>query len=386
VVIGNPPYITVKDSVEKRNYKKAYQSCSGNYQLTVPFVERFFQLARRENASEGAGYIGQIASNGFIKREFGKQLIEQYLQTVTLTHVIDTSGAYIPGHGTPTIILFGRRTWPNKANPVRAVLGKQGESGRPDDPAQGDVWRAIVEQISCPGTESQWVTVSDLSRDSLSQHPWSLSGGGAGELIEALHKASRRSLLSRVKLIGRTAHTGADDAYHAPRSTWVRYGLSETSVVPLVEGEAIRDWHIAAGKETVFPYGEGLEASLEDPGVRRLLWPNRSILRIRREPGGTHEEIGLTWYEWSRWHPERFAMPMGIAFAFVATHNHFVLDRGGKVFKQSAPVIKLPEGASEDEHLELLGVLNSSTACFWLKQVCHGKGNGGVNEGYRGDE
>ena len=31
-----------------------------------------------------------------------------------------------------------------------------------------------------------------------------------------------------------------------------------------------------------------------------------------------------------------------IAFAFVATHNHFVLDRGGKVFKQSAPVIKLP--------------------------------------------
>ena len=64
-----------------------------------------------------------------------------------------------------------------------------------------------------------------------------------------------------------------------------------------------------------------------------------------------------------------------IAFAFVATHNHFVLDRGGKVFKQSAPVIKLPAGASEDDHLALLGVLNSSTACFWLKQVCHDKGS-----------
>ncbi len=65
---------------------------------------------------------------------------------------------------------------------------------------------------------------------------------------------------------------------------------------------------------------------------------------------------------------------MSIAFAEVATHNHFVLDRGGKVFKQSAPVIKLPAGASEDDHLGLLGVLNSSTACFWLKQVCHNKG------------
>jgi len=93
----------------------------------------------------------------------------------------------------------------------------------------------------------------------------------------------------------------------------------------------------------------------------------------RREPGGTHAEIGLTWFEWSRWHPERFSVPLGIAFAEVASHNHFVLDRGGKVFKQTAPVIKLPAEASEADHLVLLGLLNSSTACFWMKQVSHQK-------------
>ena len=31
---------------------------------------------------------------------------------------------------------------------------------------------------------------------------------------------------------------------------------------------------------------------------------------------------------------ERLGRRLSIAFAFVATHNHFVLDRGGKVFKQ----------------------------------------------------
>lgn len=51
-----------------------------------------------------------------------------------------------------------------------------------------------------------------------------------------------------------------------------------------------------------------------------------------------------------------------------------MLDRGGKVFKQTAPVIKLPESASEDDHLRLLGVLNSSVACFWLKQKSKPKG------------
>ena len=71
----------------------------------------------------------------------------------------------------------------------------------------------------------------------------------------------------------------------------------------------------------------------------------------------------------------RYRTPLSIAFAFVATHNHFVLDRGGKVFKQTAPVIKLPADATVADHLALLGVLNSSVACFWMKQVFHNKGS-----------
>ena len=59
------------------------------------------------------------------------------------------------------------------------------------------------------------------------------------------------------------------------------------------------------------------------------------------------------------------------------------MDRGGKVFKQSAPVIKLPWGASEEKHLELLGVLNSSTACFWLKLLSHNKGSTVDTQGAR---
>ena len=70
---------------------------------------------------------------------------------------------------------------------------------------------------------------------------------------------------------------------------------------------------------------------------------------------------------------ERLRTPLSIAFAFVATHNHFVLDRGGKVFNRSAPIIKLPADATEDDHLALLGLLNSSTACFWMKQSFYPK-------------
>ncbi|MDG9722391.1 hypothetical protein [Streptomyces sp. DH41] len=68
---------------------------------------------------------------------------------------------------------------------------------------------------------------------------------------------------------------------------------------------------------------------------------------------------------------------MLVSFPFVATHSHFSLRRDRKEFIRTAPVIKLPDGAGEERHLELLGVLNSSAAGFWLKQVCQGKGNRG---------
>jgi hypothetical protein len=81
----------------------------------------------------------------------------------------------------------------------------------------------------------------------------------------------------------------------------------------------------------------------------------------------------MKWWEFGRLTSSKLRASHTITYAEVATHNHFVLDRGGKVFKQTAPVIKLPAGATEDDHPALLGLLNSSNACFWLKQVCHNK-------------
>ena len=102
----------------------------------MPFTERFFDLALAADDGRPAGFVGMITANSFMKREFGKKLIEEFFPKVDLTHVIDTSGAYIPGHGTPTVILFGRNRRP-VGEQVRAVLGIRGEPTTPDDPPKG---------------------------------------------------------------------------------------------------------------------------------------------------------------------------------------------------------------------------------------------------------
>lgn len=383
VVVGNPPYITVKDAKLNDLYRELYDACGGTYALSVPFAQRFFELAKR-GGDDGLSYgmVGQITANSFMKREFGTKLIESYFRDrVELTEVIDTSGAYIPGHGTPTVILIGkRREGSGRSTTIRTVRSIQGEPAAPKNAEEGLVWTATTAQIDKPNSISQWVSVDDLERDRyFSRQPWILADGGL-ELNEKISATSASSLSSIVDAIGRTTHTGLDPAYFLPTPSSATRGIAE-HCVPAVLGEGVRDYAITAAETTYIPYNDQGVQREAGPSEMKILWPNRTVLRKRVDFGHTPEERGLRWFDHSMFFPKRYRSKFSVAFPFVATHNHFALDRGGKVFNRTAPVIKLREGASEEEHLQLLGLLNSSTACFWLKQVSHSKGNATASSG-----
>lgn len=369
-VVGNPPYITVKDAKLREKYRKLYASAAGKYSLSAPFAERFFQLARP------GGRVGQITANSFMKREFGKKLIEEYLPTVNLDLIVNTSGAYIPGHGTPTVLLFGTSEAPQKPK-VLAVLAKRGEPSTPDDPARSLVWSSIVDHLEEIGFDNDYISVAEVERESLKQHPWSLAGGGAGELKALLEERAEKTLGQIAEDIGFASFTGLDDAFILPRSLAATLQLESHVVRPIVTGESVRDWAASPSDISITPYdGKTQDPIALEPRARwgRFLWRYRTVAKgILSFGGKTRAESGENWWEWYRWQAERYRARFRIAFAEVATHNHFVLDRGGKVFNRTAPIIKLPEKATEEDHLALLAYLNSSTACFWMKQVSYPK-------------
>lgn len=383
-VVGNPPYITVKDKALSDAYRERYSACHRQYSLGVPFTQRFFRLAVK--ADDGAGYVGMITANSFMKREFGTKLVEEYLASeVDLTHIIDTSGAYIPGHGTPTVILYGRNRAP-LGQEVRAVLGIRGEPGQPEAPRTGLVWTAISQQIEQPGSESEFISVEDAPRDRYREHPWSLQGGAAPELMGLLEGPRSRMRLDQVtSTIGIGGITGTDDAFVLDDlATVARFRLESTR--SYITGSHVRDWMASGVPPVAWPYDKSFQEVLPSvyPNVVKFLWPNRTILRHRKRFGTPVYELNIPWYAWKELYHERLQTPLTIAYPFVSTHNHFVLDRGGSVFNRHAPVIKLPKDASEEDHLGLLGVLNSSVALFWMKQVVHKKtqmgGGGGSAE------
>jgi hypothetical protein len=375
-VVGNPPYITVKDRAVSELYRARYPSCRGKYSLSVPFMERFFDLAVKGDGTpqQPAGFVGQITSNSFMKREFGKKLIEEYLPRWDLTHVLDTSGAYIPGHGTPTVILFGKNQ-PPVSGTIRTVLGIAGEPATPEEPALGLVWQAIIKQIDEPGSVSEWMSAGDSPRSNFSKHPWSIGGGGAAELKETIFDAAESALEDFVQTIGIGAVSGEDEAFTAPRIAHLHARLPANLLLNFAEGDVLRDWCITETMSALFPYRATTLEPVIDANAIQFLWANRSSLSQRTWFRKPHESRGLHWWEYAFTSKEKLAGALTIAYGEIATHNHFVLDFGGKVFKQTAPVIKLKPGAKEGDYARLLGVLNSSTACFYLKQICHNKGS-----------
>ena len=382
-VVGNPPYIAVDDPAVRGAVKKRYSTCHGAWTLSVPFIQRFVELTTCRG-SLTHGYFGLINSNNFMNREFGKKLVEQFLPTIDVTHVIDTAGAKIPGHGTPTVILFGRHRKPTHGS-IRTVQGIKGELSVASDPSLGNVWQSIVSHIDRVGSSNEWVSVQDIRREEYRKHPWCLAGGGESELKTRLEASTRLRLAAASKVIGSVALTREDDVFLRGRSSLQRCGIADNNIVPYVKGQDVRDYEIRFPVHALWPYdSRTLQVSRDTDGqIQRLLWPWRSLLSLRVAYGKTQLEHGLKWYEYSMLFRERCDGKFVITYAEVATHNHFVLERQYKVFKETAPIIKLPDDATEEDYVGLVGILNSSVAEFWLKKSCQNKGSTVDQDGAR---
>src|SRR6185437_9153104 len=254
---------------------------------------------------KGGGFVGQITANSFMKREFGKKLIEDYFANkVELTHIIDTSGAYIPGHGTPTVILAGRNQIADQEKPIRAVLGVRGEPGAPDDPAKGLVWTTIVEQVGRPGSESAWVSVEDAVRERFASAPWSVGGGGTGELQQVVEENAPGNLGDRSQSIGITSVTGEDDLFLLPRGGCAaRLKVEQTR--PMVTGDVIRDYELAPDFDAIWVYGPGFETlDFDRLGLSvRILQPYRVAISQRKRFGVPMLQRGMKWHEWQEIYP-----------------------------------------------------------------------------------
>lgn len=371
-VVGNPPYIVEKDRMKRLKFIEMYDSAAGRYALSAPFTERFFDLA-----FEG-GFVGLINSNAWTKREFGRSLIQKVLPRVDVQKIIDTSGCYIPGHGTPTLLLFGRCRKPVCANVV-AVLGKRGEREVPVDPATAPAWSEIASAHTNVGFEGAHISVEEIPREGLARHPWVLSGGGRRSLLSRLESAAQKRLSHIAEEVGFSVNIGEDEVFMRPLRS-----VSGLPASPFVTGDGIRDWEAQANCALLRPFRwSDLEVEA-GPGLEQALWSWKRVLEVRIVSGSTTMlQAKRKWFELLRLARAKHRTPLILTYGEISTHNHFVLSREQRLFDRTAPVVKLNEGASEEDYQVLLGALNSSVTAFWGRLNFFQKGGDQVGAGAR---
>src|SRR5262249_58975772 len=113
--------------------------------------------------------------------------------------------------------------------------------------------RSIVENVDRMGAQTDFTGTTEVPRTTFAKHPWSIGGGGAAELKEALDQAASTVLGDHVEDVGRTTHTGEDDAYYFPPHALVTRGLMSHAVL-LVAGGGVRDWMGDPRLGILFPY------------------------------------------------------------------------------------------------------------------------------------
>jgi hypothetical protein len=370
VVVGNPPYILAQDATKRELYRENYASAYRTFGLSAPFTERFLHLAL-----EG-GRVGLINSNAFARRQFGSKLIEEILPKYDLQAVIDLSGAYIPGHGTPTLILFARNQPPSD-KAVLVLSNVKGEPGMPGTPAQGFVWQSVLHGfVAGPEYADEYVDVANRPRSLLAKHPWQF-GGAKSRLLQSVARASI-ALESIAETFGYSLQTNADEVFRVDADHARRLRLERGHLKSLLIGEPIRDWVVSGFQYYVYPYSSSFQLiAIESvPGVLRYLSAYRSFLENRVVfSGGTYAEAGRPWYEYHQFSISKHKTPYAVSFPEIATHLHFVFETGSRLFNRTAPIVKLASGVLEDYHV-LLGILNTAFVCFALKQICFNKAAG----------
>lgn len=368
VVVGNPPYIQARDAEKRSLYRKHYDSAYRKFGLSTPFTERFLHFV-----VEG-GSVGLINSNAFARRQFGKKLIENVLPRYDLDTVIDLSGAYIPGHGTPTVILFARNQPPSNKT-VLVLSNLRGEESTPTDPAQSKVWTSVVRGISVgPGYTDEYVDVSARPRSLLAEHPWQF-GGPKGRLFQRLRENAPSVLSEHSDSIGLDCYTGDDEIYIHEESVFRRLGIDQAVIKPVVIGENLRDWAIYTGT-CIFPYRQEKPLDIDTkPALLRYLEPFQERLNARIFFGKTHGERAMEWFEYSIVNWSKKDDPLAIAFVLVSTHNQFLVQNMERVFQHSSQLIKLRQ-TRPSNYAVITALLNSAVVGFCLKQLCYNKGTG----------
>ena len=211
-----------------------------------------------------------ITANSFMKREFGKKLIEEFFPRIDLTHVVDTPGLHPRSrhtHSDPVRSQSQART----AIPCGRCSASRGSRARQKIPLRGSCGSRSFSQIDQAGAQDEFTSTADVPRTTFAQssveHRRRWSGGPEGA-----DRGQLRSRLWRIDRLHRLHmhYTCEDDVFVSAERVSCDEDRTRWALSHWLSGDVIRDWASSNPSAALFPYDDESDASIEESRVARV--------------------------------------------------------------------------------------------------------------------
>ena len=362
VIIGNPPYIRIQriDRAEADYFRSRYTTASGNFDISVLFVEQALKLLRP------GGWLGFITTGKFLKTEYGKPLQKLLLDEATVEEVVDLSGLTVFGDATTYPVI---------------LIARKGTSTR----SLHYLWGGTESDKMPPRLDS--LPPLTVHQEAISKGVWPPAHGADKRLMRKM-EAKATLLGSLATHVFQGLITGADDIYHLSlvcseddEMLRVRNGLGETVVLepgllkPLVAGKNIERFCIKdTGDLLLFPYDVAKQKAAlitadqmetRYPATWRYLQSHEAALRGRENGKMDHER----WYAFGRTQSLGLHESQKLTVPRLVNRLEAGYDSMGGLYLDNVDVggIILSD-ASRKQYMRILGLLNSTLLNWYFSR------------------
>lgn len=357
VVIGNPPYVQLQSLGVMSD---AYASCG--YQvynkmgdLYCLFYEKGCKLLKED------GYLGFIASNKWLKINYGEPLRKYLVTEMNPLLLIDFPG--VPVFEDATV------------DPQILIVKRQKYSGTTEACA-----------IKTKDEDISTIVENNKTNLLLSSEPWTIRDSRISDILAKINKGEP---LKKLPIeINYGLKTGYNEAYFIDGETKERLIKEDSSsasmIRPLLRGRDITAWNVGKKDQYLifvpWHFPMHLDSSIQGcsidaekafeeqyPAIYQHLLSHKDKLSARNK---AETGIRYEWYAMQRWgadYYKDFEKPK-IVYPNMTKYLPFCYDETGAICNDKAFIITTKDDTFSLKYL--LAILNTNLAKFWIRCVC----------------
>ncbi|MFB6144873.1 MAG: Eco57I restriction-modification methylase domain-containing protein, partial [Candidatus Nanohaloarchaea archaeon] len=350
-VVGNPPYVNIKNIPEERQeeYKSNYETAYGRFDLYVLFVERGMDWLDE-------GRLGYITSNKFTRSKYGEPLRKLIADTESLEKYIEFGDVDVFDDATnfASIFVINPKLEKKYIEYAKVYEGSENVLERIEE--------KLGDEISSDGLEISKYPVKELSDSN-----WRFTTEKVRNLSEKVENKFSDTISDISHGVREGVAPGEDDVFIVDKETIEEKDLEKDIIISMAKGKQVRKWKVKGEEHNlIYPYKEDGDLVNFDnyPKIKEYLERNREKLEDRY----CVRKAGKSIFEFHGPHPKSvYEGEIRLPTPDMSTQNNFSHPRGFESFKNTAYVLTFPESIDYDSN-ELLGILNSNIAEFIVKQ------------------